>query len=534
MNDLTGTAALVRLILWRDRWLLPMWILLVAIYPLLNVSATQSLNPTAADRAAYVTSLAANSGFLMLEGPVFGSTVGELATWRSGDVLWIIALISLLTVIRHTRAEEEAGRRELLGSAVLGRHTNLVAALIVTFTANLVVALVSMLGLVAQGLPVVGSLALGLKIAAVGWVFAAVAALVAQLTESAATARGTTVAILGTAFLTRAVADAGGRDSAVSWLSWLSPLGWAHQLRPYSSERWWILGLVLLVVAALTTTAVALSARRDVGAGVLPPRLGPATASPWLRSPLALAWRLHRNLLLGWITGFAIIGGVLSGTAKGAADLFRNSQQVQDVFGRLGGQGGPSDLFLAGVMSMVGLLAGAYAVQATLRLRIEEVGLRAEPVLATSVGRVQFAGSHLVFSLLGPAAALAAAGLAGGLVYGASVGDIAGQLPRVLAGAIVQLPAVWVLGAVTVALLGVLPRLALSAWAALGAVLFLWLLGASLELGQRLLNISPLTHLPKLPGGDMTTTPLLWLIGITVLLITTGLIGFRTRDIGRT
>jgi ABC-2 type transport system permease protein len=360
------------------------------------------------------------------------------------------------------------------------------------------------------------------------------AAFVAQLTESAATARGAAVAALGAAFLLRAVADAGGSDSGARWLSWLSPLGWAHQLRPYSGERWWILGVFLVVVLALAWAAVAVSAHRDVGAGLLRPRLGPPTASPGLRSPVALAWRLHRNLLFGWMTGFAIIGGVLSGTADSAADLFRNSQQVEDVFGRLGGQGAASDLFLAGVMGMVGLLAGAYAVQATLRMRAEEVGLRAEPVLATSVGRVQFAASHLLFSLLGPAAALATAGLVGGLVYGSGVGDVSGQVPRVLGGAMVQLPAVLVLGAVTVLLIGVLPRFAMAAWAALGVVVFIWLLGASLELNQRFLDVSPFTHLPRLPGGGMTAGPVLWLTGVAAALVAAGLVGIRRRDIGRT
>lgn len=534
MTALTGTVALVRLIMRRDRWLLPLWVLLLAAYPMLMVSATQDLNPTAAARQSYVESIAGNSGFLMLEGPVFGSSVGALATWRAGDALWIVALVSLLTVIRHTRADEEVGRRELLGATVVARHAGLVAALVVTLGANLVLALVATLGLISQGLPAGGSFALGLKIGVVGWMFAAIAAFVAQLTEHAATARAIAVAILGAAFLTRAVGDAGGPDGAASWLSWLSPLGWAHQLRPYAGERWWTLAPALAMVAAMVSLAVAFSARRDVAAGLVRPRLGPPTASQALRGPVGLAWRLHRNLLLGWTAGFAVIGGVLGVSAEGAGEMFRESQQVEEVFGRLSGRGGPSDLFLSGVTGMLGLLAAAYAVQATLRLRAEEVALRAEPVLATAVGRRRWAGSHLVFCLLGPAVALAAAGLAGGLVYGSSVSDVGRELPRVLAGAMVQLPAVWMLAAITVALFGILPRLAMAGWAALGVVLAIWLLGATLELNQQVLNISPFTHLPKIPGAEMTTLPLVWLLAITAALVVTGLAAVRSRDIART
>jgi ABC-2 type transport system permease protein len=342
------------------------------------------------------------------------------------------------------------------------------------------------------------------------------------------------VAVLGAAYLLRAAGDADGAGSAVSWLSWLSPLGWAHQLRPFAGERWWTLALALAVVVLLVSLALALSARRDVAAGLTRPRLGPATAPAALRGPLGLAWRLHRNLLLGWAAGFAVIGGVLAGSAKGASDMFRESQQVEAVFGRLGGQGGPSDLFLSGIMGMLGLLAAAYAVQSILRLRAEELALRVEPVLATSAGRLRWAGSHLVFSLLGPAIALAAAGLAGGLVYGLSVSDVGHELPRVLAGAMVQLPAVWLLAATTVALLGTMPRLALAGWAALGVVMSIWLLGATLKLSQQALNISPFNHLPSLPGGEMDAAPAAWLTAIATVLVVTGLVGLRHRDIGRT
>jgi len=43
----------------------------------------------------------------------------------------MIGLLALLTVVRHTRADEEAGRSELIGSTALGRHAQLAAALIV-------------------------------------------------------------------------------------------------------------------------------------------------------------------------------------------------------------------------------------------------------------------------------------------------------------------------------------------------------------------------------------------------------------------
>jgi ABC-2 type transport system permease protein len=140
-------------------------------------------------------------------------------------------------------------------------------------------------------------LALGLQFAAAGFMFAAVGAVTAQLTTGAGGARGIAVGVLGAAFLLRVAGDVSGQ--AGGGLSWLSPIGWAHRIRPYGGERWWVLALPVALAVLLVVVAVALSARRDVGAGLLPPRSGPA-AAPGLRSPLALAWRLHRGLLAGW------------------------------------------------------------------------------------------------------------------------------------------------------------------------------------------------------------------------------------------
>jgi ABC-2 type transport system permease protein len=528
MDTLAGTGGLVRLILRRDRVLLPLWVLGLALIPVSYVSPFADLYPTAAARQQY----ADNAGFTTLYGRLSGTSLGEFLTWRLGFVPVMVGLLSLLTVIRHTRVEEETGRRELLGATVVGRHAALAAALAVTFGANLVLGALLTLGMPTQDLPVAGSLALGLEFAAAGWVFAAVGAAAAQLTSSATGARGIATSVLGVAWLLRATGDTSGQaGGGLAWLSWLSPIGWVQRIHPYGEERWWLAGLAAGLAVALVAAAVALSARRDVGAGLLPARLGPATAAPWLRRPLALAWRLHRGLLAGWTATFAALGVLFGSTADGVGDMLRDNPSLRDFAVRTGDQAGLVDAYLAAILNLVGLIAAAYAVQATLRLRAEETSGRAEPVLATAVGRLPWAVSHLVFSVLGPTAALATAGLATGLAYGLSTGDVGRQLPRVLAGAMVQLPAVWVLAAIAVALFGLLPRLTLVAWGPLGVYLLLGLIGTAVQLDQWLLDLSPYTHTPKLPGAAMSTTPLIWLVTVTGALAAAGLVGLRRRDI---
>ena len=125
-----------------------------------------------------------------------------------------------------------------------------------------------------------------------------------------------------------------------------------------------------------------------------------------------------------------------------------------------------------------------------------------------------------------------ASGLSAGLVHGANTGDVGRELPRVMAGALVQLPAIWLLTALTVAAFGLLPRLAPAVgWVALSICLLLGQVGALLQLNQTLLDISPFTHIPRVPGGSVPAMPLLVLTGLAAVLVAVGLAGFRRRDI---
>ncbi|MFF0307128.1 ABC transporter permease [Streptosporangium sp. NPDC004379] len=525
---MTGAGSLARLVLRRDRLIMPLWVLVLAVLPITQTTGIAELYPTEQGLRRFAASFGANPALEALYGPVTHWNAAAMGVWRAGFTPVLLALASLLTVIRHTRVEEETGRRELIGSTVVGRNAGLTAALAVTVAANLAVALILVVSFAGQGYGLAGASALGLGYAVVGTVFAAVGAVAAQLTESAGGARAIALSALGGAYLLRMAGDSTG----ASWLSWLSPIAWGQRMRPFAGEVWWPAVLAVVVAALLSAVAYALAGRRDVAVGVLPPRLGPAEAAPGFGSPLALAWRLHRGALLGWSVGFALFGAVVGGAAKGAADAMAGNAQLMEMMARLGGGSNVSDVFIASVVSIFGIAVSGYAVQAALRSRGEETLGRAEPVLSGAVSRIGWMASHLVFALLGPAVVLAVMGLAVGAAYGASSGDLAGQLPRVTGAALSQLPAVWALAALAAALSGLLPRLTALAWAALALFLLLGQVGALLNLPPAALDLSPFSHLPKLPGGEVTATPLLALTAIAAALVAAGLYGFRRRDVG--
>ncbi len=161
----------------------------------------------------------------------------------------------------------------------MGRQAPLSAALLAAATANLALALLTFCWLPVTRLPLAGSAALAPSISGCGLVFAGVAAVGAQFAMTGRGARGIAIAALGAAFVLRAVGDSG--PPSLSWLSWLSPLGWVELTRAFGSagERWWVLMLPLATSAALVAAAFALAAWRDHGAGLLPDRPGrPAAA----------------------------------------------------------------------------------------------------------------------------------------------------------------------------------------------------------------------------------------------------------------
>ncbi|UOZ09305.1 ABC transporter permease [Amycolatopsis sp. WQ 127309] len=530
-HELAGTWHLTRLALRRDRVTLPIWIVLLSVIPASTVKTFAQFYPTGADRLALQAGATANPSYALLYGPPFDLTsAGGFIAWRMcGFLALLIGLMAVFTVTRHTRAEEDTGRAELLASAVVGRYAALTAGVLVAGAASVLIGLIQVGSMVGAGLPAAGSLAFGASIALAGLVFTAVAAVAVQLAEYSRTANGIGTAVVGAAFLLR-----GAGDSTVDarWLSWLSPIGWVQQIRAFAGERWWVLLLPVALALVIGAAAYWLLPRRDVGVGFLPPRPGPARAAASLRSPLALAWRLHRGPLLGWTIGMAVVGAVFGSIASGIGGLVGSSPQAQQIMERLGGAHGLTQAFLATMAGMFAMVASLYGIQAVLRMRGEETAIRLEPVLATSVGKLRWAGGHLVFAFLGTALLLLTGGLFLGLANGLRTHDVGGSVGDVLSGMLVQLPATWVVIALAVTLFGLRPAYSAAAWGVGALALLISLLGPIVNAPQGVLDVSPFQHPPKLPSQPFVATPLVWLLVVTVVALGAGLIGWRRRDVG--
>lgn len=535
-RGLTGTGRMLRFVLRRDRVRLPVWILAVVGLTLATVASLPSYFATAGDRQDRAE-LIDNPATVALIGPGYGTddyTFGAMVANEYTAFLAItVAIMSILLVTRHTRAEEEGGGAELIRATAVGRHAMTTAALLVVAATNLVIG-----GLLAVGLPATldelpfGSSALfGAGIAAVGLVFTGIAAVTAQVTEYPRAASGLAVAVLAGTYVLRGIGDVGNGA-----LSWLSPIGWSQATKAYVDDRWWPLLLSVVLAAGATVAAYVIAARRDLGAGVLSQRRGRAGASPGLTRPIGFALRLQRATLISWATGL-LLASVLYGSLGGEAEDFVDQSdavlemlELDDLTEAQLEEVDMAGEFFSMVLGFMAILASGYALQSALRLRSEENADRVEPVLATALDRWRWAGSHLLLALAGAVVLLSVAGLGMG-VAGAIALDDAAYVPRLLGAALVHVPSTWVLVGAAVALFGLVPRAAQWAWGVFGFSAFIFFYGPLLNLPSWVSDVSPFGHTPRLPSEELDLVPLVAMTAIAAALTWVGLYGFRRRDI---
>ena len=526
-SSLAGTGAMLRLALRRDRVLVPAWVLGIAGMATLSAQATVGLYPDLAQRVQAAEAVNGSAALIALYGRIYDPTsLGELSLFKmTAFGAAMVGVLMIILVVRHTRAEEEAGRLELVGSTVIGRSAPLAAGLLLAAIASLGIAVLTAGGLAMAGLPPAGGAAFGAAWGATGLLFAAVGGIAAQLSVSARGATGLGLIVLAVAYVARAVGDLA--EGGPGWLSWLSPIGWSQQVRAFSGTRWELLVLPLVVTAVLAGLAFVLRSRRDLGAGLLADRPGPAEGR--LASPWGLSLRLQRPSFVAW-TVAAVLMGLVLGSVADSVSGFIDTPAMAEFLERLGGRQGLVDAFLAAELGIIGSLVAAYGIVAAHWLHLEEEGGRAESVLATATPRRRWAMSHAVLALGGVAVLTLLVGLAIGVGHALTVGEPE-QVWRLAIAATARIPAAWVLIGLAVAIWGFWPRLGGLVWVLFVAFLLMGEFGVLWDIPEWARNLSPFAHSPVVPGPDPQYLGIPVMILIALGLVALGIGRFTRRDV---
>jgi ABC-2 type transport system permease protein len=519
----TGTGHMMRLILRRDRIWLPVWILGNVAITWASAVAVQETYDDPQALAAYESTVGDSAATLITAGrnAALGTLGGVTVNETSMVATVVVALMVLFTVVRHTRTDEETGRTELLRAGVLGRHAPTLAAVVVAVVAAVATGGLIAVAMVSTGLATAGSVAYGAAIAMLGIAFAGSSAVAAQLSTTARGALGIGGLVIGGTFVLRGIGAV--QDN---WLTWTGPFGWAQEIHPYADERWWVLPILLGAALLAFVAAAYLTAHRDVGGGVIQPRAGAPRAQESLSSPVGMALRLQRGMIIGWGTGLVALAAIYGSVVVEVPELLESTPEMAEMFG--GQEGELIDAFLGYIFLTLAVTLSCFSIASVLRLRSEEAAGRVEALLATALGRGSWAAGVLTICAVASMVLMAVVGLTTGVTYAATADDWSKVGPSV-AAALNLVPAVLVMIGATFALWGWTGGA--WGWALLAFVAVQTLLGELLGLPDWLSAASPFWHVPQVPSESAEILPLVVLTAVALGLLALGFLGLRRRDI---
>lgn len=525
---LTGTVRVLRFLVRRDRIRLPVWVVGVSVFVLYVVIAVPQAYGD--EDLAGATSLLGDPIGRLLVGPGYGFDDPTLERFVVNGyglyLLLTVAVLGIMTVVRHTRVEEQLGRADLVRAQVVGRHAPLVAALSMHVMTQLAAATATFLVLTGVGgFGPAGAAVFAASMLVTGLAYGAVAAVTSQVASESRSAVGLAAGFLGLTFVLRAVGDMAAIGG--SWWSWWSPLGWAQQTAPYALDRWWPLAFGLALALTASVAALVVSSRRDLGSGTMTVRPGRATAPVGSTTVWGFARRLHRASVAWW-TGALAVSGALFGAFSDS--LLASFDELPDVFDELFGAGDVLDGYLAYMAVFMAFATAAYVVTVMQWCGREEGSGRLESVLSASVGRVRWLTSVLVVAVTGVVVMMSVTGLTTGTAAALATGEwrLVGDL--VLAH-VNQVPAVLVVLGAAVALYGWVPRAVGAVWALVVFAVVVGTFGPLLDLPSWVFALSPFDHPATVPTESFSAMPLVGLVAVAAALAAVGSVGFARRDL---
>jgi ABC-2 type transport system permease protein len=136
-----------------------------------------------------------------------------------------------------------------------------------------------------------------------------------------------------------------------------------------------------------------------------------------------------------------------------------------------------------------------------------------------------FAGSAFLLLILGVAA---------GLGWGVTTGDIGSILPKVILMSISKIPSVWVIIGIVSLLYGLIPRASsVISWGLLGIFVIIEMAWESQMVDWAVMKLTPLAYAHyTIPVSQLSVLPLFWLTCLAGLLTYIGMLGFKRRSIG--
>jgi len=178
------------------------------------------------------------------------------------------------------------------------------------------------------------------------------------------------------------------------------------------------------------------------------------------------------------------------------------------------------------------VLTSCFAVTVVTHGSADEHDGRTEQVLATATSRHRVYLATTAVAIVGATWLLLVTGVTMAIGFGAVAGNLGDGFHRTLPAALTQAPAVWLVTALTVTAYALRSGWAAAGWILLALFLTLGQVGELLRLPSWTIDISPFTHVPRMPVEPFALTPTATMSLLAAALLAAGAASYRTRDIG--
>ncbi|APX71360.1 ABC transporter permease [Companilactobacillus allii] len=470
-----------------------------------------------------------------LFGKLSGSGPYTTADVFAGEMTVFMAMIAAVMnfsiIIKNTRGEEDSGLLEIIQSHSVGKLSNLASSLIELLIINLVIGIFYSLGLQFAGLSGTdtnGNFLLGLGLGAAGFMFASIAALMAQLVDNSRFAMILSYIIFGIMYIARMSTDISNPN-----LTWLIPFGWVEKFSTYQDNNWLPVFLMLGLSLILCITALWINNHRDIGSGIIATKPGRATASVFLRGPLSLFFRLHRTSIIVWIIGLMILGFTYGSIFNTIGDILKTNPTMAQLIGASAVHKANVVIikhFVAILMIVFACLALFPGIQIINYLKTGESKGYLELIHSKPVSRSYLFTSILLLGIATSVATLFAS-MMGLYLGGMSVMKHPVEMSVFLNSFAAYLSALLVVLAISGCIVGLIPRFSSFSYLYIGFALFSGYFGKLIDLPKWVAKLTPFGYIPDVPVGKIDPGTMWWQLGITFVLIVVGYIGYSCRDL---
>ena len=517
-----GVLRLSRFMIRQDRMRYMWWLVGITAITLIVPPAFNELYPTEQDRNLMAETMK-NPAMEAMVGP------GDLANYTLGAMVShqmllmtaiAVAIMNILLMVRHTRAEEEEGQAELLRSLPIVRHSQLTASMLTLFGVNLLLALLLGVGLYSlsfDSMGLAGSLIYGASLGAIGLFFAGVTAICSQLSESSRGAVGLSFTVMIGCYVLRSVTE------------WIPPFGWLTQVQPFSDNNWVPVGGLVVASLVWFALAVILQGKRDIGSGFLPSRSGRAHASILLCHPIGLAWRLQRTAFISWSVGMLVLG-LSYGSVLGDLDSFFQDNDMLAAMIVADENSSLTTQFLPMLMAVLAFISTIPALLSIHKVVGEERKSRVDNVLGRAVSRNKLLASYLALALCTGFTMLSFSAL-GLWLAGTTSMEEPFTFVTVWQASIVHFPAVVLMIAISTCLIGIAQKATGFVWLYLLYGFLTLYLGGLFQFPKWMEKLSPFGFVSKLPIEDMNWLHAGGLVAVAGVLLIFGFHRYNARDI---